>query len=95
MKTRAITKVKRNASHSAIPARGLARRRRLEVPQLVGEASTSAERLRSGLQAEPRFRYDFSEISYERRSGYRYHGTWAASLIVTEYPAWRQKHKLP
>jgi PelA/Pel-15E family pectate lyase len=41
------------------------------------------------------FRYDFAEISYERRSGYRYHGTWAASLLATEYPAWRQKHKLP
>jgi len=41
------------------------------------------------------FRYDFAEISYERRSGYSYHGTWAASLIAREYPAWRQKHKLP
>ncbi len=41
------------------------------------------------------FRYDFTEISYERRSGYRYHGTWAASLLATEYPAWRRKHKLP
>ena len=41
------------------------------------------------------FRYDFTEISYERRSGYSYHGTWAASLLTTEYPAWRQKHKLP
>ena len=40
------------------------------------------------------FRYDFTEISYERRSGYRYHGTWAASLLATEYPAWRRKHKL-
>ena len=41
------------------------------------------------------FRYDFAEISYERRSGYSYHGTWAASLLDTEYPAWRRKHKLP
>ena len=41
------------------------------------------------------FRYDFSEISYERRSGYAYHGTWAASLLANEYPAWRRKHKLP
>ena len=41
------------------------------------------------------FRYDFTEISYERRSGYSYHGTWAASLLATEYPTWRQKHKLP
>jgi PelA/Pel-15E family pectate lyase len=41
------------------------------------------------------FRYDFTEIGYERRSGYAYHGTWPASLIATEYPAWRRKHKLP
>jgi PelA/Pel-15E family pectate lyase len=41
------------------------------------------------------FRYDFTEISYERRSGYRYHGTWATSLLATEYPAWRRTHKLP
>lgn len=41
------------------------------------------------------FRYDYAEISYERRSGYSYHGTWAASLLATEYPAWRLKHKLP
>jgi len=41
------------------------------------------------------FRYDFTEISYERRSGYSYHGTWATSLLATEYPAWRRKHKLP
>ena len=41
------------------------------------------------------FRYDFAQIGYERRSGYRYHGTWVASLLATEYPAWREKHKLP
>jgi PelA/Pel-15E family pectate lyase len=41
------------------------------------------------------FRYNFTEISYERRSGYRYHGTWAASILATEYPAWCRKHKLP
>ncbi|MCA9216434.1 MAG: pectate lyase [Planctomycetales bacterium] len=40
------------------------------------------------------FRYDFSEISYERRSGYAYHGTWASSLLETEYPRWRSKNKL-
>ncbi|MCP4538626.1 MAG: DUF4157 domain-containing protein [Chloroflexi bacterium] len=61
MNTRAITKVKRNASHSAIPARNLAPQRRFDVLQVVDEAATSAERLRSGLQAEPRFRYDFSQ----------------------------------
>jgi PelA/Pel-15E family pectate lyase len=41
------------------------------------------------------FRYDFTEIGYERRSGYAYHGTWPTPLIATEYPAWRRKHKLP
>ena len=41
------------------------------------------------------FRYDYAEISYESRSGYSYHGTWAASLLSTGYPAWRRKHKLP
>ena len=35
------------------------------------------------------FRYDFSEISYERRSGYSYHGTWAGSLLEKDYPRWR------
>lgn len=37
------------------------------------------------------FRYDFSEISYERRSGYDYHGDWAAALIEKEYPAWKRR----
>jgi PelA/Pel-15E family pectate lyase len=41
------------------------------------------------------FRYNYAEISYERRSGYRYHGTWANALIEKEYPAWRQKYNLP
>jgi len=40
------------------------------------------------------FRYDFAEIGYERRSGYSYHGTWAAKLLTRDYPRWRQKHKL-
>ncbi len=38
------------------------------------------------------FRYNFAEIGYERRSGYNYHGTWAARLLETGYPRWRQKH---
>lgn len=41
------------------------------------------------------FRYDFSEISYERRSGYSYHGSWAAPVLKEEYPEWRKKHELP
>lgn len=35
------------------------------------------------------FRYDFSEIGHERRSGYSYHGTWAATLLTKDYPRWR------
>lgn len=38
------------------------------------------------------YRYDFSEIGYERRSGYSYHGGWAASLLDEDYPRWQAKH---
>lgn len=41
------------------------------------------------------FHYDLSEIGYERRSGYDYNGSWATSLLATEYPEWRRKHKMP
>ena len=37
------------------------------------------------------FRYDFAEIGYERRSGYSYHGTWAATLLAIDYPRWQTK----
>ena len=40
------------------------------------------------------FRYDYGEISNERRSGYAYHGTWATSLLEKKYPKWRKKHGL-
>lgn len=40
------------------------------------------------------FRYDFSEISYERRSGYSYHGTWPERVLKSEYAIWRKKHTL-
>ena len=43
------------------------------------------------LDRDSRFRYDFREIGYERRSGYNYHGTWPANLLDEEYPAWREK----
>lgn len=39
------------------------------------------------------FRYDYSEISYERRSGYSYHGAWARPLLEKGYPRWREKNK--
>jgi|GEM_PF-1837992 len=45
------------------------------------------------LDRDSKFRYDFSEISYERRSGYSYHGSWAAALLEKDYPRWREKHK--
>ena len=38
------------------------------------------------------YRYDFSEIGYERRSGYSYHGDWPASLLSEDYPRWRERH---
>ena len=41
------------------------------------------------------YRYDFSEIGVERRSGYSYHGNWAAELLDTDYPRWRARHQLP
>jgi PelA/Pel-15E family pectate lyase len=34
-----------------------------------------------------------SDIEYERRNGYSYLGTWAASLLDEEYPAWKQAHR--
>ncbi len=40
------------------------------------------------------YRYDYSEVGYERRSGYSYHGDWAASLLSDDYPRWRAQHGL-
>lgn len=37
-------------------------------------------------------RYDLSEVSYERRTGYSYLGGWASSLLRDDYPRWRAKH---
>lgn len=39
--------------------------------------------------------YTFAEIDRERRGGYSYYGTWGDSLLTTDYPQWRAKHKLP
>jgi PelA/Pel-15E family pectate lyase len=41
------------------------------------------------------FRYEYAHLSAERRSGYAYHGTWAASLLAEDYPVWRAKHGFP
>lgn len=46
------------------------------------------------LDRDSKFRYDFSEISYERRSGYDYHGYWASSLLEKEYPLWKARYGL-
>jgi PelA/Pel-15E family pectate lyase len=35
--------------------------------------------------------YDYSQIGYERRSGYNYNGTWPAKLLDEDYPKWRAK----
>jgi len=40
------------------------------------------------------YRYDYSEIGIERRSGYSYHGTWAASLLEEEHSRWLARHGL-
>jgi PelA/Pel-15E family pectate lyase len=39
--------------------------------------------------------YSLAEIDQERRGGYAYYGTWGASLLATDYPQWRARHKLP
>ena len=44
------------------------------------------------LDRDSKFRYDFAEISYERRSGYSYHGYWPASLLERDYPDWRARN---
>ena len=45
------------------------------------------------LDRDSKFRYDYNEISYERRSGYSYHGGWGKSILEGYYPRWREKHK--
>jgi PelA/Pel-15E family pectate lyase len=47
------------------------------------------------LDRDSKFLYDYNEVGHERRSGYDYHGTWAAGLLEQGYPAWRARHKLP
>ncbi len=46
------------------------------------------------LDRDSEFGYDYNAISYERRSGYTYHGTWAQSILDKEYPRWCAKHHL-
>jgi PelA/Pel-15E family pectate lyase len=45
------------------------------------------------LDRDSKFLYDYNEVGYERRSGYEYHGTWAASLLANDYPAWLARHR--
>lgn len=47
------------------------------------------------LDRDSEFRYDYNTISYERRSGYTYHGNWAQSLLEKDYPRWRERNGLP
>lgn len=44
------------------------------------------------LDRDSKFRYDYNEISYERRSGYSYHGNWGKALLENYYPRWQAKH---
>jgi PelA/Pel-15E family pectate lyase len=39
--------------------------------------------------------YAYAEIERERRSGYGYYGTWAKSLIKSDYAHWRKRVGLP
>ena len=41
---------------------------------------------------DSKFRYNYNEISYERRSGYSYFGDWGTALLERDYPHWREKH---
>ncbi|TWU41948.1 pectate lyase [Novipirellula artificiosorum] len=45
------------------------------------------------LDRDSEFRYDYNAISYERRSGHTYHGTWAESVLEKDYPRWRDKNR--
>lgn len=36
-------------------------------------------------------KYRLADIGHERRNGYAWHGTWAASLLEKEYPAWKMR----
>jgi PelA/Pel-15E family pectate lyase len=40
-------------------------------------------------------RYALSEIEHERRNGYAYYGRWAASLLDSDYPRWRDRIGAP
>lgn len=39
-------------------------------------------------------RYEFAEIERERRTGYRYYGTWVQTMLSEDYPAWRRRNGL-
>lgn len=47
------------------------------------------------LDRDSAFHYEYSEVGYERRSGYDYHGYWAANLIAKLYPTWSAKYNNP
>ena len=36
-------------------------------------------------------KYHLAEIEHERRTGYRYYGTWPAELLTSDYPDWQKK----
>jgi PelA/Pel-15E family pectate lyase len=38
-------------------------------------------------------KYAFAEIERERRTGYAYYGTWPATFLEKDYPAWKAKQK--
>lgn len=43
------------------------------------------------MDRDSKLNYDYNKVSYERRSGYNYNGTWPATLLDRDYPAWRAR----
>ncbi|HAL54808.1 MAG TPA: pectate lyase [Sphingobacterium sp.] len=39
-------------------------------------------------------KYNFEEVSEERRNGYAWFGNWPEKLIQKEYPKWKKQHKI-
>jgi len=46
------------------------------------------------LSRDDTVRYKLSDISLERRSGYRWYGYWPEKLLKEEYPEWCKRHKV-
>lgn len=63
----------------------------LPLPARFCELGTNSFRY---LDLDSVYRHGYSEIGIERRSGYGYHGTWAALLVERERPCWLARRGL-